>query len=289
MTGKRQGAVVPLVFTGLVVGQMLLMSLQARHPETGQSMLQVWTITAASPLLSTVGGVASEIADVWHNYAGLRKAQQENESLRQEVARLRLEVHRLHEAARTGERLQRLIQFQQSLPANSLVARVIGRDASGWFQTIMIDKGQRDGVRSNATIMTLDGLVGRVIKLGPISAQVQLITDERSGAGALIGVLGESRALGVVEGKNEALCKMRYVPGRVPVTPGEIVYTSGQDGIYPKGVPIGRVVAVAKGSAMVSHDITVEPLARLSKLEEVLVLLDHPDTVEFGSSLVSGN
>lgn len=289
MTGKRHGAVVPLVFIGLIVGQMLLMSLRARHPETGQSMLQVWIMTAASPLLSTVGGVAGGFADVWRNYAGLRRAQQENEFLRQEVARLQLEVHRLQEATRMSDRLQRLVQFQQSLPDNSLVARVIGRDASGWFQTIVIDKGQRDGVQPNATVMTLDGLVGRVIKLGPISAQVQLITDERSGAGALIGLLGESRALGVVEGKNEALCKMRYVPGRVPVAPEEIVYTSGQDGIYPKGIPIGRVVSVEKGSAMVSHDITVEPLARLGKLEEVLVLLDRPDTVEFGSSLVSGN
>lgn len=289
MAGKRRGALVPLVFIGIVTGQMLMMSLQARHPETGQSMLRVWAITVASPLLSAVGKMASEVAHVWHNYADLRRARQENEYLQQEVARLRVEVHRLQEAVREGERWQHLIHFQQRLPASSVVARVIGRDASGWFQTIVIDKGQRDGVQLNATVMTPEGLVGRVIRLGPVSAQVQLLTDERSGAGALIGVLGTSRALGVVEGRNEALCKMRYVPGREPVAPGEIVYTSGQDGIYPKGIPIGRVVSVEKGSAMVSHDITVEPLARLSKLEEVLVLLDRPDSLQPGNALIWDN
>ncbi|MBI3950821.1 MAG: rod shape-determining protein MreC [Acidobacteria bacterium] len=287
MTGKRQGRYVVLVLIGLLSGQMLLMSLQARHPETGQSMFRVWTMTAAGPFLSTVSGFASHVAGIWRNYADLRRAQQENQALRQEMAQLQLELHQLKEAARMTERLQRLVQFQQSLPTNSVVAKVILRDVSGWFQTVLIDKGRRDGVQLNAVVMTPEGLVGRVTAVGPYAAQVRLITDERSGAGAVIGVLGQSRALGVIEGKNEALCKMRYVPGSEPVSPGEIIYTTGQDGIYPKGIPIGRVLSVEKGSVMVSHDITVEPLARLSKLEEVIVLLGRPDTIQLDSSVAS--
>lgn len=288
MTVKRQGHQAVLVLIGLLSGQMLLMSLQARHPETGQSMLRVWTMTAASPFLSTVSGFVSEVNNIWHNYADLRRARQENEALRQEVARLQLEVHQLTEATRMAERLQRLVQFQQSLPTKSIVATVIYRDVSGWFQSMGINRGRQDGVQLNCVVLTPEGLVGRVTALGPNSAQVRLITDERSGAGAVIGVLGQSRALGVVEGKNEALCKMRYVPGSEPVTPGEIIYTTGQDGIYPKGIPIGRVLSVEKGSTMVSHDITVEPLAHLSKLEEVVVLLSRPDQIQLDSSVAAG-
>lgn len=289
MTGKRQGHRVTVVLIGLLSGQMLLMSLEARHPETGQSMLRVWTMTVAGPFLSALGNVASDVAAIWHNYATLRRAQEQNETLRREVARLQLEVRQLREAARMAERLQRLVQFQQSLPTGSVVAKVVGRDVSGWFQTILINRGRRDGVRLNAVVLTPEGLVGRVTAVGPYGAQVRLITDERSGAGAVIGVLGQSRAVGVVEGKNEALCKMRYVPGSVPVAEGEVVFTTGQDGIYPPGIPIGRVLSVEKGSAMVSHDITIEPLAHLSKLEEVVVLLDRPNKVELDSSVISGN
>jgi rod shape-determining protein MreC len=288
MTLKRQGHRVSLLLIGLLSGQMLLMSMQARHPTTGQSMLRAWTITVAAPFLSAMGNFFSDIDHVWHNYADLRRARQDNEVLRQQVAQLQLEVHRLTEVARLGERLQRLVHFQQSLPVPSVVAKIISRDISGWFQTVLINRGRADGVQQNSVVVTTDGLVGRVTALGLNAAQVQLITDERSGMGAVIGVLGQTRALGVVEGKNEALCKMRYVPGSEPVALDEIVYTTGQDGIYPKGIPIGRVIWVEKGSAMVSHDITVEPLARLSKLEEVVVLLSRPDTVELDSSVASG-
>jgi rod shape-determining protein MreC len=259
---------------------MLLMSLQVRHPGTGQTVFRTWTMVLFAPFLSAIDTFASEVADVWTNYADLRRARQESETLRAEVARLQQEVHQRREAAAVAERLQRMVGFQQQLPAESLIARVIGRDVTVWYQTIVISRGRQDGVKLNATLLTPAGLVGRVIALGPYSAQVQLITDERSGAGAIIGVLGQSRAIGVIEGQNEALCKMRYVPGSVPVQPGEWVYTTGQDGIYPKGIPVGHVVSVKKGTTMVSHDITVEPSAELSKLEEVIVLLDRPDTVE---------
>jgi len=289
MTGKRQGPLALLIFIGLLGGQMLVMSLQARDPQTGQSMLRAWTMTAASPFLSTVGGFVSDASEVWHNYADLRRAREENETLRREVTRLQLEVHQLQEAARMAERMQQVAQYQQSLPTDSVVARVIGRDISGWFQTVYINQGWQAGVRLNAAVLTPDGLVGRVTAVGPYAAQVRLITDEQSGAGAVIGVLGQSRAIGVVEGKNEALCKMRYVPGREPVALGEIIFTTGQDGIYPRGFPVGRVVSVEKGSTMVSHDITVEPLARLSKLEEVIVLVGRPETIELDRSVVSEN
>ncbi len=275
------GRSVAIVFLALVSGQMLLMSGQARHPQSGESWLRVWSVTVAAPVLSAIHEIASRIERFGQEYVRLREVERENRALRHEVAALRQEVARLREHAREAERLQRLVGLQQELPVRTLVARVIGRDMSIWFQSLLVNRGGRDGVRSGAAVITPEGLVGRVIEVGPHSARVQLITDERSGVGAAIGVLEQTRAVGVVVGSNEALCRMRYVPGSEPVQEGEMVYTTGQDGIYPRGLPIGRVIAVRRGSAMVSHDILIEPAAQLGRLEEVLILLETPPEVRW--------
>ncbi|MCS6816706.1 MAG: rod shape-determining protein MreC [Blastocatellia bacterium] len=274
-----RGRSVVIVFLALLSAQMLLMSAQARHPQSGESLLRVWSVTAAAPVLSSVHAVVSWAEHVWESYARVDEVQRENRALREEVAELRREVARFREEAREAERLRQLLELQRELPVRTIAARVIGRDTSVWFQSLIVNRGARHGVRSGAAVITPEGLVGRVIEVGPTVARVQLITDERSGVGAAIGILEETRAIGVVVGSNEALCRMRYVPGSEPVREGEMVYTTGQDGIYPRGLPIGRVIAVRRGSALVSHDILIEPAARLSRLEEVLILLERPSEV----------
>ncbi len=274
-----------MVLLSLLGGQLLLMSTQARHPESQQSLLRSWSIGLLTPLMSLASGFGSSLNHAWENYADLRNTQRENQELRNELAGLHRQIDDLRETAAAGGRLQLALAIQNRLPVKSLIARVIGRDVTGWHQTMFINRGRLNDVPPNATVLSPTGLVGRVVNLQLYSAQVQLITDERSGVGggrpALIGVLGRVRALGVVEGKSEQLCKMRYVSGVEPVTSGEGVFTTGQDGIYPQGIPIGRVVSVMQGNAMVSHEITIEPAADLGKLEEVIVLLERPEQIEW--------
>lgn len=281
--GRRSVA----LFLVLVSGQMVLMSAQARHPESGRSVLRTWSMTMAAPFFESVNRAITGLGRLWETYMALRDVQRENRALRQEMDQLRMQLVRLTEEAREAERLRALVGLQQHVPGQSLIARVIARDVSAWFQSLVINRGQRDGVRPGAAVITPAGLVGRVVDVGPASARVQLLTDDRSGVGGAIGVVGESRALGVVVGKNEALCKMRYVPGTEPVKEGDIVYTTGQDGIYPRGLPLGRVVSVRRGSAMVSHDILIEPLALLGPLEEVIVLVDSPEDVRLTPTMAS--
>jgi rod shape-determining protein MreC len=120
-------------------------------------------------------------------------------------------------------------------------------------------------------------VVGRVIGVSPWTAQVLLLTDERAAAGAVVGQLGASNALGAVRGMGRnGLLEMRYVPGLEPVKVGDYVLTTGQDGIYPQGLNVGEVVEFKPGSATQPHDIKVKPSARLNALEEVAVLLYHP-------------
>ena len=158
-----------------------------------------------------------------------------------------------------------------------VTAGVIARDPSVWFNTITINRGSSSGVELNMPVVTPGGIVGRVIGVGPWSSQVMLITDERSGAGAVVGQLGQSHALGSVKGLGESdLLEMLHVPGLEEVNTGDHVITTGQDGIYPPGLNVGEVVEVRKGSATVSHVIHIRPGARLNALGEVAVLLYHP-------------
>jgi rod shape-determining protein MreC len=284
MAEARKRHYLPLLFIALLAGQMLLMSAQAQHPQSGQSVLRAWSVAVAAPVLSSLHNGMSALGRGWDSYVALRGVSQENKTLRQEVDELKQQVAQLQEDAREAQRLRGMLSLGERLPVKSVAAQVIGRDVSIWFQSVMINRGRRDGVESGAAVITPGGLVGRIIEVGPLSSRVQLITDERSGTGAAIGVLGESRGVGVVVGSNEALCKMRYVPGSEPVREGETVFTTGQDRIYPRGIPVGRVLSVQRGSAMVSHDITIEPAARLNRLEEVLVLLGRPDDVRVAES-----
>jgi rod shape-determining protein MreC len=145
---------------------------------------------------------------------------------------------------------------------------VIARDPSLWFDTVIIDRGSSSGIELNMPVVTPGGIVGRIIGVGPWSSQIMLITEERSAAGAVVGQLEQSTALGSVKGLGENdLLEMHHVPGLEEVNPGDPVITTGQDRIYPP---------VKKGSATVAHVIYIKPGARLNALEEVAVLLYHP-------------
>src|SRR2546423_451084 len=176
-----------------------------------------------------------------------------------------------------NERLRALLDFKEKSQYKSVTASVIARDPSLWFDTVTINRGSSDGIELNMPVVTPGGIVGRVVTLSPWTAQVMLITDERAAAGAVVGQLGQSNALGSVKGLgNNGLLEMRYVSGLEEVNPGDYVVTTGQDSIYPQGLSVGQVVTVTSGSATTPHVIHIKPSARLDQLEEVAVLLYHP-------------
>jgi rod shape-determining protein MreC len=145
-----------------------------------------------------------------------------------------------------------------------------------WFNTITINRGSTSGIAVNMPVVTGGGIVGRVITVSPFAAQVMLITDEKAGAGAVVGQLGQSGALGSVRGRADlgvGIVEMRYVSGLEKVEVNDTVMTTGQDGIYPAGLHVGRVVEVKNGTATQAHQILIQPGAQLDHLEEVAVLL----------------
>jgi rod shape-determining protein MreC len=253
------------------------MAIDARDLETRQRRLRVWAQTAASPFQNVSSKAGGATSNFFYQIINFRGTAIENEQLKDRVTKMESELRIAREHSAENERLRALLGLKQASGYSNVPASVIGRDASVWFNTVTIDRGSTSGIEVNMPVVTGTGIVGRVITVGPFSAQVMLITDEKAGAGAVVGQLGQSSALGSIRGTGvKGLVEMKYVSGLEKVEVGDYVLTTGQDGIYPAGLNIGEVVDLNPGTATRAHQILIRPGARLDQLQDVAVLLYHP-------------
>jgi rod shape-determining protein MreC len=195
------------------------------------------------------------------------------QGLEEEVARLQSEVIRLSEFELENQRLTALLNYRQTMVRqyDFIAATVIGRDPGNWFGTITLNRGARDGVMENMTVLTPEGLVGRTISVSQATCEVLLITDPRSGVGALVQ---ENRAPGIVDGTaaSAGLAKMVHIPNGAEVVFGQAVVTSGIGSIFPKAIPVGTVVGIKSEPSGLFKSADIQPYAPLDRLEEVLVV-----------------
>src|SRR6185503_17607660 len=175
--------------------------------------------------------------EIWN----FRSTARENEQLRERLTQIETQLHTAQQAAAENERLKSLLSLNEQSEIKNVPARVIARDPSVWFNTITINRGSSSGVAVNMPVVTGGGIVGRVITVSPWASQVMLLTDEKAGAGAVVGQLGQSGALGSVRGRADlgvGVIEMRYVSGLEKVEVNDTVMTTGQDGIYPPGLNV---------------------------------------------------
>jgi rod shape-determining protein MreC len=271
----------------LLLGNFLLMAFDARELTSGQRVIRVWTQVVADFVQSPVTTVSASLSNYFSSIANLRSAQSENDELKQKVQELEVELKGKEELNAENERLRGLLDLKEKGKYKVLTARIIGRDPSVWFDSSIINRGSMDGVKLNMPVVTDGGIVGRVTAVSPLTAQVDLITRDRSGVGAVVGEIAGSNVLGVVVGTSKRdLVEMRYVSGSSDVKVGQIVYTTGQDGIYPAGLKIGEIVEVNSGTATTPHHIFIRPTGRLDSMHDVGVLLyEPPPRVEFEQKL----
>jgi rod shape-determining protein MreC len=226
-----------------------------------------------------VAWVLGGVEGAWHRYVALRGLEAANLRLRQENAALGVQIQQMRARAMRGQRLEQLLQLREAVPQRTLPADVIAGDASSWFRTVTIDRGSRDGVAPDMAVIAPSGVVGRIVgDPAGRAARVQLLIDRNAGAGALIE---RSRAGGVVTGDGSGL-RMEFVSNLADVRAGDLVVTSGLDGIYPKGFIIGEVRTVEHGPS-VYKSISVRPAVDFSAIEEVLVVLDRPAVPKEGT------
>ena len=277
----------PWWFFGLLALNFALMTYDARDESTKQRKIRTVAQSVAYPFQWTASSIGNLFGGVFGGVGELRRASTENQQLRAQVEQMQNELRDTRQKASEAERLEKLLKLDEQTDYNMVVAQVIARDPSLWFDSITINKGRAAGVEINMPVVTADGIVGRIVSTGPLSAQVMLITDEKSGAGAVVGQLGQSNAIGSIKGMGEnGLLDMRYVSGLEKVQLGDIVYTTGQDGIYPQGYSVGSVVELRPGTATQAQVIHIRPSAGLDRLKEVVILQYRPTkTPELDQSL----
>ncbi len=277
----------PWYLFGLLVVNFALMSYDARDPNTKQRKVRSIAQTVMYPVQRGASGAVNWVGGLFGNLGELRRAASENQQLRQQVDQMQAELRETRARASQAERLEQLYKLTSASEFKTVVAEVIARDPSMWFDSVTINKGRLSGIEVNMPVVTPGGIVGRVVSTSPFSAQVMLLTDEKSGAGAVIGQLGQSNALGSIKGMGEnGLLEMRYVSGLEKVQTGDSVFTTGQDAIYPPGYKVGEIVEVRPGSATQAQVIHIRPTAGLDRLKEVAVLIYRsPEKVEADQSL----
>jgi rod shape-determining protein MreC len=267
----------PLWLGMLLFANLIVMAVDARNNFVQQRIFRGWKQAIVSPFQRATSSASGAGSGLIRQIVSFRSTAAENEQLRQRLIQTDLALRNAHEAKSENERLKGLLGLKERTGYDQVAARVIARDPSVWFNTITINCGSSSGVTLNMPVVTAGGIVGRVIVVSPVTAQVMLITDEKAAAGAVVGQLGESGALGSVRGLgNTGLLEMRYVSGLQKVEAGDYILTTGQDGIYPAGLNVGEVVEVKQGTATQPHHIYIKPSAQLDQLQEVAVLLYRP-------------
>ena len=270
------------LFAALTVGHIVLISAQV-NTDRGIPVLEALTFGAFSEVQRGVSSAVGGARTWWGDYLALQTVRGDNERLRQEVSRLQIALQQERAHAQQSRTLERLLELRSRTELATMAAGVIAGSASPDFRTLTVDKGTNDGLRPDMAVIAPSGVVGRIITPGARAAKVQLLIDRNAAAGALVE---RSRAQGVAVGTGTDL-RLNYVSGTADVTVGDVVVTSGIDGIYPKGFVVGQIESVERGGGAFGV-IAVRPAVDFSSLEGVLVVLTPPAAADGDAAAGSG-
>lgn len=231
--------------------------------------LEQAVVEITAPFQRLFSGTINGIQNIWSKYFNLINTREENTRLKEQIINLKMENYRFQELLNTYQRLQSLLHFTETTYQPILAARVIGRDPSGLFQSVVIDKGKDSGLSVNMPVVNGDGVVGRVVSVSYNYSKVLLLIDQNSAVDCLIQ---RSRDNGIVKGLSTDECVMDYVLKTSDISVGDIIITSGIGGVFPKGVPVGKVTEIKDPSDELFMEVRIRPFVDFSKLEEILVI-----------------
>jgi rod shape-determining protein MreC len=228
--------------------------------------------------LEAVSSLDQGISDMWQQYVSLQHVADENRRLRQEMEWLRGENSQLREAAAATQRLTSLLQFKEQALASMVGAQVIGRDSSNRYKSVILNKGESDGIQKDMGVITPAGVVGRVVKTTGATSVVLLLTDPNN---AIAGLIQRTRDEGIVEGVPQGRAKLKYIPMLSAVKEGDRVVTSGLVGGFPRGLAIGTITSIDREEGALFQTAELVPEVDVNRVEEVLVIqAPHGQTAE---------
>ncbi len=268
---------VVLVLLALLLSVVLVLPTKSRHflQKIGQPLAQLIALP-----IQALAVLDRNVRDTWNGYVALREVHEENQRQREEIQQLRRENSELREHASASERLAELLTFKESAPFQTVAAQVIGRDASNWYRGLVLNKGERDGVKVDMAVITPSGAVGRVVKTTAFTSMVLLATDSHN---AITGLIQRTRDEGIIEGVPQGHLRMKYLPLLSPIQEGDRVVTSGLAGGFPKGLAIGTITRIDKVEGDLFQSAEIMPDVDFSRLEEVLVIIATSLQAETGA------
>jgi rod shape-determining protein MreC len=252
----------------VILAQLVLVAVQVKNDQDVR-IIRVWTVTAVTPVARIVEALRGGSSGLIRNYILLHDAHQDNLRLQAEVDRLKLDNIYLNNELNMADRAKALAVFQSHTPSRTVAATVIGIGAGTNSKVVLVDRGTVSGVERGMAVVTPDGIVGKVITAYPMASSVLLITDPDFAAGV---ISQKGQVHGTLKGQGTPICRVDYVPLEEKVEPGEWLYTSGDDRIFPRGFPVGIVRAVH--SAQPFKEVLVDPSGMARGLEDVLILVE---------------
>ena len=253
------------------------------NPRNSWNGAEQLVVEGATPLQNVFKQTVNLVVTLWEDYFHLVDVHQENRRLKLELDSLKRENGLYKELVATHERLRDLLSFKEAVSRPAVAAQVVGLDPTGWFQSVVINKGTNAGIKLDMPVVNASGVVGRIVSVSPNYAKVLLIIDQNSAVDCLVQ---RSRDRGMVRGQSAQVCRLDYMVKSGSVKEGDGVITSGLGRVFPKSLPVGTILNVKEGDGALFKEIAVTPAVDFSKLEEVLVILQvvnsgEPKTDEF--------
>lgn len=259
----------------LLIVVLLLISLNVGR-ERDFNLLQTIIIEGLSPLEKAIVTSKNSVIGLWNRYIYLINVRKENQTLKRMINRLKEENNRYRETVMANIRLEKLLDFKEKIPVPMVPAQVVSWDPSTWFRTIIVDKGIRDGIKRNMPVVNSDGIIGRIMQSSSHYSKVLLIIDPNS---AIDSIVQRTRARGILEGTGGGDCELKYFSKNDDVREDDRIVSSGLGGIFPKGLALGEVTKVKRGNSEMFQQVKVRPSVDFAKLEEVLVILKKPTSL----------
>ena len=224
------------------------------------------TLELLGPLQSVSAKATSAVRNFWTDYVDLIGVREENQRLKAILDSYEKDLATYREAYTTYLRLQQELNFRKGTDFPPLTARVIGKDPTFWFHTIIVDRGENDGVVEGMTALTSKGIVGQVIHVSNNYSKVLLAIAPSS---AIDVFVQKNRVRGILKGAGENGYKLHYVLKNAEVARGDHIVTAGIGGVFASGIPVGTVTEVHRKQRGMFIDIDVEPSVDFQRLEFV--------------------
>lgn len=257
-----------MIFVVLIILTIFIMTIDF-HGKMYFGWLESLAIKTFSPINRGISIVSDNTKNYLRAIAEFKELEEKNKKLTEEIKVILQENAVLKEKLIAYNRLKKLLELKESFSYQMTSSLVISREPGNWFNSVIIDKGSKDGIEANMAVATYSGLVGRIVSVDSHSSKVLLILDQRSAVG---GMIQRSRDIGVVKGSEKNYCYMEYLSRDADIKRGDRVITSGLGSIFPKGIIIGEVIGIKKDNHALFQQVLIRLEVDFTKLEEVFVI-----------------